>query len=89
VSDGLDALIRADYQHSSERTDTVNLAEPSDTINGVNLRLGLEGQSWGAYLSAENLTDNKGAVDVAQAGNLGQARLRPRTIGLNLRYKYQ
>ncbi len=88
LTEGLEGLVRADFAHASERTDTVNLAVPSDAVNSINLRLGLEGRAWGAYLSAENLTDEDKAIDAAQSGNLGQARLRPRTLGLQLRYKY-
>ena len=52
-------------------------------------RFGVEGRSWAAYLGGENLTNEKGAIDVIQAGFTGAARLRPRTVSLNLRYKYQ
>ena len=85
----LGGMARVGYQHTGERTDMVNLATPSDTTNSLEARLGVEGRNWAAYLAGENLTDEKGAIDVAQSGYTGQARLRPRTVSLNLRYKYQ
>ncbi len=85
----LGGFARADYQHTSARYDVINNVAPSDTINALNVRLGVEAKAWGVYLTGENLTNENGAVDVTQSGNAGAARLRPRTIGLKLSYKYE
>jgi outer membrane receptor protein involved in Fe transport len=78
-------------QYTSERTDTVNFAAPSDGTTTLDLRLGVEGNAWGVYLFGDNLTDEDGAVDVYSSGVPGTGpatRLRPRTFGVNLRYSF-
>lgn len=86
----LEGFVDGRVQYASERTDTVNFAAPSDSTTQVDLRVGVEGKRWGAYLFADNVTDEDGAVDVYLLGPDGPAtRLRPRTIGLNLRYHFR
>jgi iron complex outermembrane receptor protein len=76
-------------QYTSDRTDVASGALPSDSMTRLDARLGIEGRQWGAYLFSDNLTDEDGAVDVRLLGADGPAtRLRPRTIGLNLRYSF-
>ncbi len=86
----LEGFVDGRLQYTSERTDTVNFATPSDNTTSIDLRAGLEGTRWGAYLFADNVTDEDGAVDVYLFGPDGPAtRMRPRTIGLNLRYNFR
>jgi outer membrane receptor protein involved in Fe transport len=72
-------------QYNSERTDTVNAVPPSDDIVLLDMRLGVEGEKWAAYLFGENLTDEYGAIDAYALGETGPAlRPRPLTFGLQL-----
>jgi len=76
-------------QHTSDRTDVASGGSPSDSTTTVDLRLGVEGKSWSAYLFGNNLTDEDGAVDARLQGIDGPAtRYRPRTYGLNVRYNF-
>jgi hypothetical protein len=89
ITGSLGGFARADVQHTSARSGKILGLPDSDTVNDVNARLGIEAGSWAVYLSGENLTNQDGAVDIPQSGNAGVARLRPRTIGLKLSYKYE
>ena len=87
--DGMEWFANAAAQYTSERTDTLNLAAPSDSTTTVNLRFGLEGERWAGYLFADNVTDEDGAFGVYQLGPMGPApRFRPRTLGVQLRWRY-
>ncbi|MGH7462434.1 MAG: TonB-dependent receptor domain-containing protein, partial [Longimicrobiales bacterium] len=86
-SSTLNGFANGSVQYTSERTDTVDGALPSDATTTVDLRLGIEGESWGAYLFGNNLTDEDGAVE-AQFPFTPVTRLRPRTLGVNLRYNF-
>ena len=53
--------------------------------------MGVEADKWGAYLFAENLFDEDGMVDgpgITPATADLATRLRPRTIGLNVRFDW-
>jgi outer membrane receptor protein involved in Fe transport len=89
IGGSLNGFARLDAMHTSARSGKILGAPDSDTTNAVNARLGIEAKSWAVYLSGENLTNENGAIDIAQSGNAGQARLRPRTIGLKLSYRYE
>ncbi len=85
----VDGFAFGGLQYASEREDVASGFVPSDSVAKLDLRLGLEGQAWGAYLYAENLSDEDGAVDASAAGPDGLAlRYRPRTWGLTLRYDF-
>ncbi len=84
----LNGFVYAGVQHNSDRTDTINFAVPSDATTIADLRLGIEGKTWGLYLFGDNINDEKGAIDVFAFGATGPAlRYRPRTFGINLRLK--
>ncbi len=79
-------------QHTSERTlNFGSITTEGDKITQGRLRVGIESGKWGAYLFVNNLFDEDGMVtghgfqpgfeDVA-------TRLRPRTIGLNVRFDW-
>jgi outer membrane receptor protein involved in Fe transport len=84
------SLFRIDY--TSERTlNFGSVTTDSDPITQASFRIGVEAGKWGAYLFADNLFDEDGMVDgpgiTPETADLA-IRLRPRTIGLNLRYDW-
>ncbi len=89
MSDGLTGFARAELQHTSPRSGTILGVSNSDSITAVNARFGVEAASWAVYVSAENLTNEDGAVGISVGGNSGVARLRPRTLGIQFSYKHQ
>ena len=87
----LQGFLNGSVQYADERTDTVSGLEPSDSTTKLDLRLGLEGNVWGAYLFAENLTDEDGSISPIAPGPFGDlpsTRYRPRTIGLQVRASF-
>ena len=81
-------IARVDASHFSRR-ETSSTAEGvgGDPITQVSARFGVESMSgWGAYLFGTNLTDDDGAVDPPYRGQA--TRLRPRTIGIQVSYRY-
>ncbi len=84
------SLFRLDY--TSERTlNFGSVTTESDSITQASFRIGVEAGKWGAYLFADNLFDEDGMVDgpgiTPETSDLA-IRLRPRTIGVNLRYDW-
>ena len=59
-----------------------------DKITQASLRLGVESGKWGAYLFANNLFNEDGAVNGPIITTGAAVRLRPRTIGLNVRFDW-
>ena len=84
------SLFRLEY--ASERTlNFGSVTTESDSITQGYLRVGVEADKWGAYLFAENLFDEDGMVDgpgITPATADLATRLRPRTIGLNVRFDW-
>ncbi len=90
VSRALTGFIFASAQYTSDAIDLINTAIPSDDTTAVDMRLGIEGQSWGIYLLGQNLTDENGAVGVGYPFYNGTTpRMRPRTYGVNARYSFR
>jgi iron complex outermembrane receptor protein len=90
LTSALNGFARAGVQYASDRTDAASAFQPSDATTVADLRLGVEGASWGAYLYADNVTDEDGAIDPTPTGPSGIAtRYRPRTYGFNLRYDFK
>jgi outer membrane receptor protein involved in Fe transport len=86
MTSSLGGFLYGAAQYSSELTDTLNFAVDSDSYTRLDLRLGVEAESWSAFLFADNLSDEDGAITPYYAGPAGPAtRLRPLTIGLQLR----
>ena len=85
---------RLGFQHHSKREfPSFPLYQAGDAINNVNARISFERAGWTLSLFGENLTNDNGAVSyravqpVAPGVNdISSARLRPRTLGLELRY---
>lgn len=85
-------FLHGGVQYADERKDAVNGATPSDSTTTLDLRVGLEGEIWSAYLFADNLTDEDGTISPVPASAFGPGgppspatRYRPRTIGLQVR----
>jgi len=79
-------------ERTSERSlNFGSVTTEGDKITQAALRVGLEGEQWGAYLFADNLFDEDGMVDgpgLTPATADVATRLRPRTFGLNLRFDF-
>jgi outer membrane receptor protein involved in Fe transport len=84
----LGGFINGNVQYTSERTDPVNLARPSDAMTLFDMRFGLEWDDWSAYLWGDNLTDEDGAIEAAAFDGQIALRPRPRSFGITLRYAY-
>ena len=66
------------------------LVNVSEDITRTDFRVGAENENWGIYLFADNLFDEDRATSPpAPPTTLESGRLRPRTIGLNLKYRYE
>jgi outer membrane receptor protein involved in Fe transport len=89
---GLAGMARADFQHTdgyqfTSRNSTPPLAR-SDAINTINLRVGVEAESWQAYLFANNVTDVSRRA-LPTTGLLSTTLLNtPRVVGANLRLQF-
>ncbi len=91
ISDGLSGLVHLDASYtggtaSQFRPSFVYYEKvPSYTVVGA--RVGVEGDGWGAYAFAQNLTNSVGPVSITSAaGALDQVvSLTPRTVGVTVR----
>jgi outer membrane receptor protein involved in Fe transport len=72
--------------HSSLADTTTSGILRGDPITVVNLRGGVQTDRWGAYLFANNLSDENAAVTRNSDGTA--VRLEPRVVGVNLRYAF-
>jgi len=66
---------------------------PGDSITTFAARVGLESGEWGAFLYGDNLTNEDGATSPRLVTTPGvtpalAGRLRPRTIGVEIRYNF-
>jgi outer membrane receptor protein involved in Fe transport len=85
---------RLGYQYHSKREfPSFPLYQAGDAINNVHARISFERAGWTLSLFGENLTNDNGAVTFRSVQPLGpgvndvsSTRLRPRTLGLELRY---
>jgi iron complex outermembrane receptor protein len=92
LTNSLNAFLFGQAQYTSDQVDVINNLEPSDDVTLFGARAGVEGQSWGLYLFGDNLSDEDAAMSVAGVFNglvLPTARPRPRTVGLNLSYRFR
>jgi iron complex outermembrane recepter protein len=66
---------------------------PGDSITTLAARFGVEGEQWGAFLYGDNLTNEDGAISARNVVTPGVTpaianRLRPRTVGVEVRYNF-
>lgn len=94
VSDSFDGVVRMDYNYigksySHFRPTNVYYEKQGD-FGVVNLRAGLEGEDWGAYLFVRNAFDIFGANTVSSSAGSEMLTnsVLPRTVGLNLRKSF-
>lgn len=81
------ASIAARLRHQSARQGVLGEAYEGDAITALDVRFGWDVLRWGWVLYGDNLTNEDGAVDGRML--FGQAsRLHPRTIGLEVHYRY-
>lgn len=88
----LNAFVFGQAQYTSDQVDVINDAAPSDEVTLLGARLGVEGRFWGVYLSGENLGDENAAWSYTSQSNgvvMPAVRPRPRTVGLNMSYRFR
>jgi outer membrane receptor protein involved in Fe transport len=93
----LSAFGHFDLQHTEDRNlrtfaptvpTPIVIDAQSDAITVSSLRIGLQSEAWTVALFVDNLFEEDGAVDpISQFTPLG-VRLRPRTVGINLKVHY-
>ena len=89
---GLNGMVRADYTYTGEMQAAFRPTDPYFTTYGdysmVNLRTGVEGDRWGAYLFVQNVGNVAGVT--GRNSGFGYSNLTfatmPRTVGLNVRF---
>ena len=91
IGDGLNGLIHLDASYTggtaSQFRPTFVYYEKVPSYTVVGARVGVEGDGWGAYAFAQNLTNSVGPVSITSAaGALDQVvSLTPRTVGITVR----
>ncbi|ADG08996.1 TonB-dependent receptor [Caulobacter segnis] len=90
----LNGLVRADYAYVGESASqfrpTYVYYEKQGDYGYANLRAGVEGADWGAYLFVNNVTDEVGLMSVSSALNNKQqvVSINPRTAGFSVRKRF-
>jgi outer membrane receptor protein involved in Fe transport len=90
---GIKGLVHIDYSYQDEinriNNSGVYKISTSDSFNFLNLRLGIEKDSWGAYLVGRNLTDDQGAANpVSPEQTTTFVPVRPRMLGAEFRIRF-
>ncbi|WP_409668913.1 TonB-dependent receptor domain-containing protein [Blastomonas sp.] len=95
LASGLDGFARIGWQHATPRRFVAFPGYlPGDTIDRVDARIGVDIDQLSIALFADNLTDDRGAasyqnvIEVEAGRDTFSARLRPRTIGIELSFRY-
>lgn len=94
VGNGLNGLVRADAAYTGEMTSsfrpTYVYFDKFGSFATLNLRTGVEGDSWGVYAFVNNVTGATGIMN--KNSNVGYQdllySLSPRTLGVNARRKF-
>ena len=90
----LNGLIRADYAYVGESASqfrpTYVYYEKQGDYGYANLRGGIEGADWGAYLFLNNITNEVGLMSVTSALNNAKqvVSINPRTAGFQVRKRF-
>ena len=89
---GLRGMARLRVEHTTERSSNFgSVTTEGDKITQGSIRAGVERDHWGVYAFVDNLFDEAGRVTGGQIQPGFEdlaTRLRPRTIGLNLRLNF-
>ncbi len=94
VTDAFDGMLRLDYSYIgksySHFRPTNTYYEKQGDFGVVNMRTGLEGPDWGAYVFVRNVFDIYGAYSVSSSAGSEQLvnSTLPRTVGVNLRKSF-
>ncbi|NIB38203.1 TonB-dependent receptor plug domain-containing protein [Pseudomaricurvus alkylphenolicus] len=90
--DGLEGVLHLGIQQTDEKPIySVGQVYNSDTSTSVNLRLGIQAEQWGLFLFSNNLLNEDGltsAVGSTLDPSVLGPRVKPRTFGVNLKYRY-
>nr|WP_295107992.1 TonB-dependent receptor [uncultured Caulobacter sp.] len=90
----MNGLLRADYAYVGESASqfrpTYVYYEKQGDYGYANLRAGVEGADWGAYLFVNNVTDEVGLMSVTSAVNNPKqvVSINPRTAGFQVRKRF-
>jgi len=93
ISETFDFFVRADHQYvgnaftSFLNVPSVGLAGVLESYSLFNLRTGFTSDRWDITLYADNLFNNDKLASQSASGNFA-FRLKPRTIGINLRTQF-
>ncbi len=92
IGSEMNALVSLDYSYRDEvyRVSLINLGYlESDSFNFFNAKIGIEKETWGAYLVGRNLTDDQGAAGPILPGQAGQiVPVRPRMLGVEFSARF-
>ncbi|CDO34497.1 TonB-dependent receptor [Novosphingobium sp. KN65.2] len=92
LNDRFDGLLRADFAYTGKMKSNVSSTDPYLTYYGdyatLNLRAGVENETWGMAVYVNNVTDTVG--NVSQTNGFGYSNLtfsiQPRTFGVNFHF---
>jgi iron complex outermembrane receptor protein len=88
IQDDLNGLLRVDYEHRGNKYWHVDNLAVQGSLDLVDARAGVEGDNWGVYVWAKNLTDEDYYTDYNQVAFSGLGfydigfRAQPRTYGV-------
>ena len=94
ITGSLNGLARIDYSYAgksaSQFRPTYVYYETQGDFSNVNLRGGVEGEDWGAFLFVNNVFNEVGLATVTSSLNNKRSvtSLSPRTVGVTLRKRY-
>jgi iron complex outermembrane recepter protein len=94
LTNAVNGLVRADYAYTGPRQSQFRSSYVYDENYGgfssVNLRAGVEGDAWGAYVFVQNATGSKGILTAYSTVGIKRQlfTITPRTIGVNVRKSF-
>jgi iron complex outermembrane receptor protein len=86
IGSGLDALLRVDYRRTGRTWWDVQNSTVRDPVDLVDLRAGVEGESWGLFGFAKNAFDATYNAEFSPGGFVFKAR--PRVYGLEAMMRF-
>jgi len=91
LSGSLEGFVAGDARYTSQliNHDVVggfSVVTESDDVRNLNLRGGVDADRWSLTLFADNVTDERGAIEPGSTSLPYPVRQRPRTIGLQLTF---
>lgn len=86
ISGNINGFVRVDYERRGEQFWTPENSFPREDLNLVNLRVGMEGDSWSSSIYVNNLSDKKYNSEVVTPLFLHPAA--PRVVRWDIRYNF-